>query len=90
MIHADRPITHARQLAALLGDDNGVDRAYLRVLIGQLRKKLEDNAAKPAYILTDSYIDTAFVSLSRVRSDLSQGSLPSRCMKAMKGSNIRM
>jgi two-component system, OmpR family, KDP operon response regulator KdpE len=60
MMHAGRPITHARLLAALRGPENGNDRAYLRVLIGQLRKKLEDDAANPIYILTDSYIGYRF------------------------------
>ena len=60
MMHAGRPITHARLLAALRGADNGNDRAYLRVLIGQLRKKIEDDAANPNYILTDSYLGYRF------------------------------
>jgi two-component system KDP operon response regulator KdpE len=60
MTHAGRPITHARLLATLRGPDSGDDRAYLRVLIGQLRKKLEDDAANPVYILTDSYFGYRF------------------------------
>jgi two-component system KDP operon response regulator KdpE len=60
MTHAGRPITHARLIAALRGPGCGNERAYLRVLIGQLRKKLEDDAANPVYILTDSYIGYRF------------------------------
>jgi two-component system, OmpR family, KDP operon response regulator KdpE len=60
MTHAGRPITHARLIAALSVPDFGNERAYLRVLIGQLRKKLEDDAANPSYILTDSYIGYRF------------------------------
>lgn len=60
MTHAGRPIMHARILAVLRGPDNGNDRAYLRVLIGQLRKKLEDDPANPSYILTDSYVGYRF------------------------------
>jgi two-component system KDP operon response regulator KdpE len=60
MMHAGRPVTHARLLAALRGPGFGNERAYLRVLIGQLRKKLEDDAADPKYILTDSYIGYRF------------------------------
>src|ERR1700760_5090111 len=37
MMHAARPVTHARLLAALRGPVFGNERAYLRVLIGQLR-----------------------------------------------------
>ncbi len=60
MAHAGRPVTHARLLGTLRGPGFGDDRGYLRVLIGQLRKKLEDDAAEPAYILTDSYIGYRF------------------------------
>jgi two-component system KDP operon response regulator KdpE len=60
MAHAGRPVTHARLLAALRGPGFGNERAYLRVLVGQLRKKLEDDAANPAYLLTDSYIGYRF------------------------------
>ena len=58
--HAGRPVTHARLLCALRGSGFENDRAYLRVLIGQIRKKLEDDAANPIYILTDSYIGYRF------------------------------
>ena len=60
MMHAGRPVTHARLLAALRGPGFGNERAYLRVLIGQLRRKLEDDASDPKYILTDSYIGYRF------------------------------
>jgi two-component system KDP operon response regulator KdpE len=55
-----RPVTHARLIAALRGPDCGDDREYLRVLIGQLRRKLEANPANPEYIFTDSYIGYRF------------------------------
>ena len=60
MTHAGRPITHARLLGALRGPEFVNDHAYVRVLIGQLRKKLEDDPANPAYLLTDSYIGYRF------------------------------
>jgi two-component system, OmpR family, KDP operon response regulator KdpE len=60
MERAGRPVTHTRLLSALRGPDSGDDREYLRVLIGQLRKKLETNAANPEYIFTDSYIGYRF------------------------------
>jgi two-component system KDP operon response regulator KdpE len=60
LMHAGRPVTYARLLAALRGPDFGNERAYLRVLIGQLRKKLEEDAANPAYLLTDSYVGYRF------------------------------
>jgi two-component system KDP operon response regulator KdpE len=58
--HAGRPVTHARLLAAIRGAGLGNERGYLRVLIGQLRRKLEDDAANPMYLLTDSYIGYRF------------------------------
>jgi two-component system KDP operon response regulator KdpE len=60
MTHVGRPVTHARLLAALRGPGFGDERSYLRVLIGQLRKKLEDDPANPTYLLTDSYIGYRF------------------------------
>jgi two-component system KDP operon response regulator KdpE len=60
MMRAGRPVTHARILAALRGPGFGDERAYLRVLIGHLRKKLEDDASDPTYLLTHSYIGYRF------------------------------
>ena len=60
MSQAGRPLTHARLLGVLRGPDFLSDRAYLRVLIGQLRKKLEDDPSNPTYLLTDSYIGYRF------------------------------
>jgi two-component system KDP operon response regulator KdpE len=60
MTHAGRPITYARLISSLGVAGFGSERAYLRVLIGQVRKKLEDDAANPIYILTDSYIGYRF------------------------------
>ena len=58
--HAGRPVTHARLLAVLRGPGFGDERTYLRVLIGQLRKKLEDDPANPVYVLTASHIGYRF------------------------------
>jgi two-component system KDP operon response regulator KdpE len=60
MSQVGRPLTHARLLAVSRGPDFVSDRAYLRVLIGQLRKKLEDDPSNPTYLLTDSYIGYRF------------------------------
>jgi len=60
MTHAGRPVTHARLIGALRGAGFGNEPAYSRVLVGQLRKKLEDDAADPKYILTDSCIGYRF------------------------------
>jgi two-component system KDP operon response regulator KdpE len=60
MRHAGRPISHAKLLLELRGSGAGVERGYLRVLIGQLRKKLEADPSNPEYILTDSYVGYRF------------------------------
>ncbi len=60
MEHAGRPVPHSRMLIAIWGSQHGNEREYLRVLINQLRKKIEDDPAHPTYILTDSYIGYRF------------------------------
>lgn len=60
MEHAGRPMPHGKILAALWGPEYREEREYLRVVVSQLRKKLEDNPAQPAYVLTDSYLGYRF------------------------------
>jgi two-component system, OmpR family, KDP operon response regulator KdpE len=60
MEHAGRPVPHQRLLTSIWGPEYGNEREYLRVLINQLRKKIEDDPARPAYILTESYIGYRF------------------------------
>lgn len=60
MERAGRPIAHAKILSALWGPEYGNEREYLRVVVSQLRKKLEEDPACPAYLLTDSYIGYRF------------------------------
>ncbi len=60
MAHAGRPVPHARLHAVVRGSDSAVDREYLRVLIGQLRKKIEEDVRNPTYLLTDSYVGYRF------------------------------
>jgi two-component system KDP operon response regulator KdpE len=60
MQHAGRPIAHNRLLISIWGQEYGNEREYLRVLVSQLRKKIEDDPAHPTYILTDSYVGYRF------------------------------
>jgi len=60
MAHAGLPVTHARLLHAVWGPEYGGELEYLRTFVRQLRKKLEDDAAEPAYLLTDSHIGYRF------------------------------
>ena len=60
MAHAGLPMTHARLLRAVWGPEYGGELEYLRTFVRQLRKKLEDDPAEPAYLLTDSYVGYRF------------------------------
>jgi two-component system KDP operon response regulator KdpE len=60
MEHAGRPVPHNRLLISIWGSEYGNEREYLRVLISQLRKKVEDDPAHPTYILTESHIGYRF------------------------------
>lgn len=52
--HAGRVLTHKQLLKAVWGTAYNEDTHYIRVYIGQLRRKLEENPARPRYIVTES------------------------------------
>jgi len=60
MKNAGQPVMHARLLSAVWGPEYGGELEYLRTFMRQLRKKLEDDAANPRYLLTDSHIGYRF------------------------------
>ena len=60
MKYAGLPVMHARLLSAVWGPEYGNELEYLRTFIRQLRKKLENDAANPEYLLTDSHIGYRF------------------------------
>ena len=60
MTHAGKPLTHARLLTSVWGTEYGNELEYLRTFVRQLRKKLEDNSARPKYLLTESYVGYRF------------------------------
>jgi two-component system KDP operon response regulator KdpE len=60
MAHAGLPITHVRLLRGVWGPEYGGELEYLRTFVRQIRKKLEDDPAEPAYLLTDSHIGYRF------------------------------
>ncbi len=51
--HAGRLVTHRQILAAVWGPAHQNDTQYLRVFIGQLRAKVEDDPSAPRLILTN-------------------------------------
>jgi two-component system, OmpR family, KDP operon response regulator KdpE len=54
------PITHARLLSAVWGAQYVGQVEYLRSFVRQLRKKLDDDAANPRYVLTENHIGYRF------------------------------
>ena len=57
-----KPLTHRRLLQAVWGPDYGEQTESLRVVINQLRKKIEDDPARPKYVLTEPWIGYRFQS----------------------------
>jgi two-component system KDP operon response regulator KdpE len=55
-----KPLAHRRLLQAVWGPDYGDETENLRVVIHQLRKKIEANPARPKYILTEPWIGYRF------------------------------
>jgi two-component system, OmpR family, KDP operon response regulator KdpE len=60
MAHAGLPITHGRLLTAVWGPEYVDQVEYLRTFVRQLRKKLEDDAATPKYLLTNLKVGYRF------------------------------
>ena len=60
MQNRDVPLTHARLLRALWGPEYGNELEYLRSYVKALRKKIEDDSAKPEYILTEPWVGYRF------------------------------
>jgi two-component system KDP operon response regulator KdpE len=59
-----KPLTHRRLLQAVWGPDYGNETENLRVVINQLRKKIEADPARPKYILTEPWVGYRFQSSS--------------------------
>jgi two-component system KDP operon response regulator KdpE len=60
MENAGKSLTHEAIFKALWEEEQCANRARLRVVIRDLRKKLEPNPAKPRYLLTDSHVGYRF------------------------------
>ena len=59
--NAGKVLTHRALLGAVWGGDSTEQHEYLRVFIGQLRKKIEIDPSKPHYILTEPWIGYRFI-----------------------------
>jgi len=60
MEQAGKLVTYASLLASIWGPERGGNRESLRVLIGTLRKKLDDDAATPRYLVTHARMGYCF------------------------------
>jgi two-component system KDP operon response regulator KdpE len=58
--NAGKVVTHRQLLTAVWGPAHAADTQYLRVYIGQLREKLEEDADAPRLILTEAGIGYRF------------------------------
>ena len=58
--HAGKVLTHRTLLAAIWGGNYVEQNEYLRVFVGNLRKKLEPDPATPRYIITEPWIGYRF------------------------------
>ena len=58
--NAGKVLTHRALLGAVWGGDYTEQPEYLRVFIGQLRKKIEPDPSKPRFILTEPWIGYRF------------------------------
>jgi two-component system KDP operon response regulator KdpE len=55
-----KPLTHRRLLQAVWGPDYGNETENLRVVIKQVRKKIEADPARPKYIMTEPWVGYRF------------------------------
>jgi two-component system KDP operon response regulator KdpE len=58
--HANKPIAHRKLLQTVWGPDYGDEVEYLRVVVNQLRKKIEPVPSKPRYLLTEPWVGYRF------------------------------
>ncbi len=58
--HPHRVVPHRTLLAAIWGANSTEQPEYLRVFVGQLRKKIEADPAEPRYLLTERWVGYRF------------------------------
>jgi two-component system, OmpR family, KDP operon response regulator KdpE len=59
--HANTPVPHRKLLQTIWGPDYGDEVEYLRVLVNQLRRKIEPVPAEPRYLVTEPWVGYRFV-----------------------------
>jgi two-component system, OmpR family, KDP operon response regulator KdpE len=63
--NAGKVLTHRQILREVWGPSHSEDGHYVRVYMGHLRQKLEDEPAQPKHILTETAVGYRLVQLSR-------------------------
>jgi two-component system KDP operon response regulator KdpE len=58
--HPDKVVTHRTLLAEVWGPNSTEQPEYLRVFVGQLRKKIEPDPSSPRYLLTEPWVGYRF------------------------------
>jgi two-component system KDP operon response regulator KdpE len=58
--HTGRVVTHRSIAKSIWGTTGAAQNEHLRVLVGQLRKKLEPDPALPRYVLTEPWVGYRF------------------------------
>jgi two-component system KDP operon response regulator KdpE len=58
--HPNRVLRHKTLLAAVWGEQSEEQPEYLRVFMGQLRKKLESDPSNPRYLVTEPWVGYRF------------------------------
>jgi two-component system, OmpR family, KDP operon response regulator KdpE len=58
--HPGKVLTHRAILGAVWGSEHSEQTEYLRVFVGQLRKKIEIDASEPTYLLTEPWVGYRF------------------------------
>jgi len=60
VIHQEKPVTHKKLLQTIWGPDHVDETETLRVVINQLRKKIERDSTHPRYIVTEPWLGYRF------------------------------
>jgi two-component system KDP operon response regulator KdpE len=60
MKNQNAPLTHVRLLRAVWGAEYGGEVEYLRTYVRMLRKKIEDDPARPQYLMTEAWVGYRF------------------------------
>lgn len=59
--HSGKVLTHRQLLQRVWGEEYGSEAEYLRVYMGRLRRKIEEDAANPSHLVTESGVGYRFV-----------------------------